>query len=383
MLLAVVVGVIAATDQPPSICSSGERDGQLCASDHDCPNGICVVPMGVCGTGGGSPCQCPDGMCVSTPRCPMDNSLGTCSGGPFSGKCCEPEFHVCPDNGPCVASQKVCTGGGFFHGRGCLNDNHCDDGGVCRSTGQRCLGACLEGVQRGELCISDADCGGVTCYSEHLGEPCIERSCTFPGICSAQIPAPTPTPNVQVCTCGGCRPPRCGVVVFRDGGVDARCVPCLPPTECTGDCGEDREVTVEEILLMVDVATRGNPDCVGCGAMDPNRDCEVTVEEILTAVNHGLLGCPFVRACGGPTLIGCPPEQFCELPRRACATPSPAGECRARPGTCGGELDPVCGCDDQTYINDCSRIRAGVGQRYVGACGTEPTPVETPAWPPS
>jgi hypothetical protein len=59
---------------------------------------------------------------------------------------------------------------------------------------------------------------------------------------------------------------------------------------CVGDCGVDRQVTVDEILTLVNVAL-GNADVAGCRAGDLNGDDQVTVDEILTAVNNALNGC--------------------------------------------------------------------------------------------
>jgi hypothetical protein len=59
---------------------------------------------------------------------------------------------------------------------------------------------------------------------------------------------------------------------------------------CVGDCGVDRQVTLDEILTLVNVAL-GNIDASECLAGDANHDNQVTVDEILTAVNHALNGC--------------------------------------------------------------------------------------------
>ena len=59
---------------------------------------------------------------------------------------------------------------------------------------------------------------------------------------------------------------------------------------CVGDCGADRQVTVDEILTMVNVAL-GNTHLSACRASDANDDGQITVDEILTAVNNALNGC--------------------------------------------------------------------------------------------
>ena len=59
---------------------------------------------------------------------------------------------------------------------------------------------------------------------------------------------------------------------------------------CVGDCGNSGEVTVDEILTMVNIAL-GTTDVAMCMAGDGNHDSQITVDEIITAVNHALAGC--------------------------------------------------------------------------------------------
>jgi CSLREA domain-containing protein len=62
-------------------------------------------------------------------------------------------------------------------------------------------------------------------------------------------------------------------------------------TRCLGDCGHDGQVTVDELLTMVNIAL-GNAPVGECTAGDHNRDAEISIDEILTAVNAALNGCP-------------------------------------------------------------------------------------------
>lgn len=59
---------------------------------------------------------------------------------------------------------------------------------------------------------------------------------------------------------------------------------------CMGDCAGDSRVTVDELLLMVNVAL-GGLHVASCGAGDGNGDGQITVDEILIAVNHALSSC--------------------------------------------------------------------------------------------
>lgn len=67
--------------------------------------------------------------------------------------------------------------------------------------------------------------------------------------------------------------------------------PLPMPSGCAGDCNGDAEVTVNEILFLVNVAL-GNASVAACEVGDLNGDGEITVNEILAAVINALSGCP-------------------------------------------------------------------------------------------
>jgi len=66
---------------------------------------------------------------------------------------------------------------------------------------------------------------------------------------------------------------------------------------CAGDCNTDGQVTVDEILTMVNIAL-GSADVSTCMAGDANHDDEVTIDEILTAVSNALNKCPMSGSVG-------------------------------------------------------------------------------------
>lgn len=72
------------------------------------------------------------------------------------------------------------------------------------------------------------------------------------------------------------------------------CIALLDPIRalaCPGDCGIDGAVTVEELILGVNVAL-GAARVDRCFALDANADAAVTIEELVAAVNNALAGCP-------------------------------------------------------------------------------------------
>jgi predicted outer membrane repeat protein len=118
-----------------------------------------------------------------------------------------------------------------------------------------------------------------------------------PNLTPSRTPTQTPTntPGSNDCcqcasfcaapiegTCGGC------AVVFgascTAGGL------CSRSGVCVGDCNGDHQVTVDDILTMVNIAL-GNTPVTACEAGDANGDGQITVDEILTAVDNALNGC--------------------------------------------------------------------------------------------
>lgn len=59
---------------------------------------------------------------------------------------------------------------------------------------------------------------------------------------------------------------------------------------CTGSCNGDGEVTINELLIMVNIALE-TAALSNCEPGDANRDGQITVDEILVAVNNALNGC--------------------------------------------------------------------------------------------
>ena len=62
------------------------------------------------------------------------------------------------------------------------------------------------------------------------------------------------------------------------------------PQLCAGDCSLDGQVTIDEILVAVNMAL-GNSPASGCVPVDSNGDQQITVDEILRAVAAALNGC--------------------------------------------------------------------------------------------
>jgi hypothetical protein len=108
--------------------------------------------------------------------------------------------------------------------------------------------------------------------------------CQCPDFCAAPI----------VGYCGGCE-----VVSGASCVGGTSCIartptptpaPTFTPPRCVGDCNGNGQVTIDDILTMVNMAL-GNAPVTTCEAGDANHDGQITVDEILTAVNNALNGC--------------------------------------------------------------------------------------------
>jgi Tol biopolymer transport system component len=104
-------------------------------------------------------------------------------------------------------------------------------------------------------------------------------------------PTPTPPPGEPTDT------PTLGTPT---GTVTATITPTSGPAgPCVGDCTGNGEVTIDELIKMVNIALGIAPLCGsnGCLAGDAVCDCEITVDDIIDAVNNSLNGCTTFGDC--------------------------------------------------------------------------------------
>ncbi|MGH7790263.1 MAG: TolB family protein [Candidatus Binatia bacterium] len=144
--------------------------------------------------------------------------------------------------------------------------------------------------------------------------------------------------------------------------------PTPTPTDgirpCVGDCDGDGDVSIGDLIKMVNIAL-GRRDVCGddgegqCLAGDANCDCRITIDEIIKAVNNSLNGCTTFGECSIPQHE----EICCDMPptpgtptATRTATPTPPVTPTATPTTPG---TPVCAgdCNGNGTVNIDDLIR--------------------------
>jgi hypothetical protein len=125
---------------------------------------------------------------------------------------------------------------------------------------------------------SAPDTGGATFNPQLTAE-------TDPLLPACQVgPGPTPTPTITSTPTISATP-----TPVTPTPTPTETLP--PPPPCLGDCNDDGQVTVDEIILMVNIAL-GNTDVSECTAGDFDGGGDITVDEIVGALNLALDGCP-------------------------------------------------------------------------------------------
>ncbi len=144
---------------------------------------------------------------------------------------------------------------------------------------------------------------------------------------------------------------------------------------CGGDCDGSSDVTVDEIVTMVNLALTGGAD--GCLAGDTNSDGSITVDEIITAVNLALTGCPTGgdAVCGNSTVEAgedCDDGGVCIGGSNAGTACTQESDC-VGDGICVGGTNGGASCSDSTTCGggECLHCRPFGGDGCAANCTNE------------
>lgn len=254
----------------------------------------------------------------------------------------------CPGSGHCTAE---------------VTDQCCPPNALCSFDIPPCEGTCTwEPPPPPPLTCASVDCApGYVCQDGPDGATCVEDpnecysddDCEGEAFCDhgatcAAIGCPPPPPNV-------CRLPTC------DDGTPALCE-MLPPV-----CADDEVLAVRNHCYSCLPADSCEPSLPPppppgptCAAMlcGPGYLCVDGPEGGKCVLQDGF--CENDDQCGD--------GEFCQREEGLCGA---TGQCETVPEVCYEIFAPVCGCDGQTYSNDCHAHGAGTSVASFGECGAD------------
>lgn len=91
---------------------------------------------------------------------------------------------------------------------------------------------------------------------------------------------------------------------------------------------------------------------------------------VALAVGSNAAAAGLGKPCGGRLGIGCERGLFCDFQVGTCGTLPAEGTCARIPRFCNRSVTffAVCGCNGQTYPNNCQRRQAIISKRHDGRC---------------
>jgi len=289
-----------------------------------------------------------------------------------NGDCCPDKAQICDAPTPpicggiagltCPDGYKCKLDGNYPDASGtCVEQNYCDTPADCAGLiHPMCLGSwqCKDnkcsyhcgGMPPIQDCVSNADCGTDE-YCEFGDGMCLNPTFTvLKGMCKTR-PQNCYALAQPVCGCDGktygndCKAHAAGVSVAKQG----TCSSPIPPQPCN-------QLDKQSCDSRVDCEWKTTPGFPG-----PISMC---VEK------QG-------KKCGPFPGGGCAAGEVCNI--TSCGLGA-SGTCttQPKPGQCYDyhwqPAQPVCGCDNKTYGNDCLRLVAGVALQHKGACTPTPPP---------
>jgi hypothetical protein len=272
---------------PGASCDDSTCRSCVCEKDSECCTGVwdatCAQEAAIDCAVACNACAAPGDCCAEHPSVSCDDArCKTCV--------CEGDAACCTDSWDdrCVQEAAV----------ECALECLCEDAGSC-CEGHDGFG-CDNRVCQDCVCGLDEPCCGsewdATCAqeaAENCGARCAE--CAANDCCEARQTAGCSQSTCEACVCDIDGPCCTGVWDQQCAGEAAgacadQCV-CDVVSSCPGDCDNDGQVTVSNLITAVNIAL-GNAPAVDCSAVDTDGGGDVAVNELIQAVNAALIGCP-------------------------------------------------------------------------------------------
>jgi hypothetical protein len=143
---------------------------------------------------------------------------------------------------------------------------------------------------------------------------------------------------------------------------------CLPWEYCNfedGSCGAaDQTGTCED---RPEICTEIYAPVCGCDDRTYGNACEAAGNGV-SVLHEGPCVDGSADVCGGLQGLGCPDGEYCFFDLGICGQGDQTGLCATIPDGCDDVFMPVCGCDGETYGNECEAAANSVSVASEGEC---------------